>query len=114
MTGIDAVRTLPDADALFGEAFDEKELTQMAVTDADWQPVRATEKDLKCMAPNIEDILAMTDADWMRLRLTQDTLILMRDDLICRLGVRAQELTWLNHAIERGKHGHQGAQTGAD
>jgi len=30
------------------------------------------------------------------------------------VGVRAQELTWLNRAIERGKHGHKGAETGAD
>jgi hypothetical protein len=114
MIGNEAVRGSPDADELLGATFDETELTQMAVTDADWLSVQVTDADLKSMAADIEDVLAMTDSDWMRLRLTQDALIRVRDDLIGRVGVRAQELTWLNRAIERGKHGHKGAQTGAD
>jgi len=114
MIGNEAVRGSPDADELVGATFDETELTQMAVTDADWLSVQVTDADLKSMAADIEDVLAMTDSDWMRLRLTQDALIRVRDDLIGRVGVRAQELTWLNRAIERGKHGHKGAQTGAD
>lgn len=114
MTSIEAVRSSPDAGETLGTAFEERELTQMAVTDADWLSVQVTDADLKSMAADIEDVLAMTDSDWMRLRLTQAALIRVRDDLIGRLGVRTQELTWLNRAIERGKHGHKGAQTGAD
>ncbi len=114
MIGNEAVRCSPGADEPLGATLDEKDLTQLAVTDADWQLVQVTDADLKSMAADIEDVLAMTDSDWMRLRLTQAALIRVRDDLIGRLGVRTQELTWLNRAIERGKHGHKGAQTGAD
>ena len=114
MIGNEAVRGSPDADELLGATFDETELTQMAVTDADWLSVQVTEEELKSMAPDIDDLLTMTDADWMRLRLPQEALIQVRGDLIRRLGVSAQELTWLNRAIESGKHGHKGAQTGAD
>ncbi len=114
MTSIEAVRSSPDAGETLGTAFEERELTQMAVTDADWQVLRVTERELKSMAPSIEDILAMTDADWMRLRVPRDALVRVRDDLIHRLGVSTRELAWLNRAIERGKHGHQGAKTGAD
>lgn len=114
LTGIEPVRRSLNANELLGVAFDQIELTQMAVTDADWQEVRVTEGDLKSLAPDIEDVLAMTDADWMRLRLTQDALIRVRDDLIRRLGMRAQALTWLSSAIERRQHGHTGAQTDTD
>lgn len=114
MTRNEPVRTSPDAYEPLGAAFDENLLDQMAVADADWQAARLTEGELKSMAPGIEDVLAMTDADWTRLRLTQDALIRVRDDLIRRLGVRAQDLTWLSRAIERRQHGHTGAQTDAD
>ena len=87
MIGNEAVRGSPDADELLGATFDETELTQMAVTDADWLSVQVTDADLKSMAADIEDVLAMTDSDWMRLRLTQDALIRVRDDLIGRVGV---------------------------
>ncbi len=56
----------------------------------------------------------MTDADWARLRLSQNALTLLRDDLVGRLGVRAQNLPWLNRAIEREQHGHTRAQTSTD
>ena len=114
MIGNEAVRGSPDADELLGATFDETELTQMAVTDADLQAMRVTEEDLECMALDIKDVLAMTDADWMRLRLTRDALIQVRDDLIRRLGLSAQDLPWLSHAIERRQHGYTRAQTGAD
>lgn len=114
VTGSELARSKPVANAPMDAAFDEIELAQMAVTDADWQAARLTEAELKNMAPDIEDVLAMTDADWMRLRLTQDALIRVRDDLIRRLGVRAQDLTWLSRAIERRQHGHTGAQTNTD
>jgi hypothetical protein len=39
-------------------------------------------------------------------------LLLLREDLTRRLGVSAQDLTWLCRAIERGQHGHTRAQTG--
>lgn len=114
VTRSEPVRTSPDAYEPLGAAFDEIELAQMAVTDSDWQAARLTDAELKNMAPDIEDVLAMTDADWMRLRLTQDALIRVRDDLIRRLRVRAQDLTWLSRAIERRQHGHTGAQTDTD
>ena len=41
-------------------------------------------------------------------------LINLKDDSMPRLGVGAQDLTWLSRAIEKGQHGHTRAQTGAD
>ncbi len=66
------------------------------------------------MAPTIEDVMAMTDADWARLRLSQNVLTLVRDELVRRLGVKAQNLPWLNHSIDREQHGHTRAQTSTD
>ena len=92
----------------------ERDLTGMAVADEDWQAVRVSEDDLAVMAPTSEEVLNMTDADWTRLGLVQSVLIRLRDDLMRRLGVCAQDLTWLSHAIERGQHGHTRSQTGTD
>jgi len=39
-------------------------------------------------------------------------LINLKDDSMPRLGVGAQDLTWLSRAIEKGQHGHTRAQTG--
>lgn len=114
MTEIEPVLSSLDTNEPLYTAFDEIELTRMAVTDADLQAMRVTEEDLECMALDIKDVLAMTDADWIRLRLTRDALIQVRDDLIRRLGLSAQDLPWLSHAIERRQHGYTRAQTGAD
>lgn len=92
MTGIEPFGNSLYANGPLSTAIDEIELTRMTVTDADWQAVQVTQKDLECMAPNIEEILAITDADWLRLRLPQDALIRVRDDLIRHLGVSAQDL----------------------
>ena len=64
------------------------------------------------MAPSVEEILAMTDKEWAGLRLSPKALLLLREDLTRRLGVSAQDLTWLSRVIERGQHGHTRAQTG--
>ena len=88
----------------------ELDLARTAVTDEDLQAVRVTEVDLAGMAPPIDEVLAMTDAEWIQLGLAQSFLIRLREDLMRRLGVRAQDLTWLSRAIEREQHGHTGAQ----
>lgn len=90
------------------------ELSRMAVTAEDLHALRLTEAELAGMAPTMEEVLAMTDDDWVRLRLSPAVLTLLREDLMRRLGVSAQDLTWLRRAIERGQHGHTRAQTGAD
>lgn len=92
----------------------EIDLARTAVTDEDFQAVRVTEEDLARMAPSFEEVLAMTDADWIRLRLPQSDLIRLRDDLMRRVGVRAQNLTWLSRAIERRQHGHTRSETDAN
>ena len=55
MIGNEAVRGSPDADELLGATFDETELTQMAVTDADWLSVQVTDADLKSMAADSDN-----------------------------------------------------------
>ena len=90
----------------------ERELSRMALTEEDLHSLRVSDADLADMAPSGEDILAMTDEDWAGLRLSPKALLLLREDLTRRLGVRAQDLTWLSRAIERGQHGHTRAQTG--
>ena len=90
----------------------ERELSRMALTEEDLHSLRVSDADLADMAPSGEDILAMTDEDWAGLRLSPKVLLLLREDLMRRLGVSAQDLTWLCRAIERGQHGHTRAQTG--
>ena len=90
----------------------ERELSRMALTEEDLHSLRVSDADLADMAPSGEDILAMTDEDWAGLRLSPKVLLLLREDLMRRLGVSAQDLTWLSRAIERGQHGHTRAQTG--
>ena len=51
MIGNEAVRGSPDADELLGATFDETELTQMAVTDADWLSVQVP--DGQCKFPRL-------------------------------------------------------------
>ena len=92
----------------------ELDLARTAVTDEDFQAVRVTEEDLARMAPSVEEVLAMTDADWIRLCLPQSVFIRLRDDLMRRVGVRAQDLTWLSRAIERRQHGHTRTKTDAN
>jgi len=90
----------------------ERELSRMALTEQDLDSLRINDADLAGTAPSVEDILAMTDEDWAGLGLSQKALLLLREDLTRRLGVSAQDLTWLCRAIERGQHGHTRAQTG--
>ena len=90
----------------------ERELSRMALTEQDLDSPRINDADLADMAPSVEDILAMTDEDWAGLGLSQKALLSLREDLTRRLGVSAQDLTWLSRAIERGQHGHTRAQTG--
>ncbi len=90
----------------------ERELSRMALTEQDLDSLRINDADLADMALSVEDILAMTDEDWAGLRLSPNVLMLLRDDLMKHFGVRAQDLTWLCRAIERGQHGHKRAQTG--
>ena len=90
----------------------ERELSRMALTEEDLHSLRVRDADLADMAPSGEDILAMTDEDWAGLRLSPKVLLLLREDLMRRLGVSAQDLTWLSRAIERGQYGHTRAQTG--
>lgn len=90
------------------------DLARMAVTDDDWQTLLVTDEDLASMTPTVEEVLAMTDADWIGLRLTQSVLVRLKDDLMRRLGVSAQDLTWLSRAIERKPYGHTRAQADAN
>ncbi len=66
------------------------------------------------MAPTSEEVLAMTDADWDGMRLSRNDLASLHKDLMHRLGVGAQDLRWLNRALEREQHGHTRAQTSTD
>ncbi len=92
----------------------ELEHLHMGITDDDLRAICLSQSELVDMAPTIEEVMTMTDADWARLRLSQNALTLLRDDLVGRLGVRAQNLPWLNRAIEREQHGHTRAQTSTD
>ncbi len=93
---------------------EDLELSRQAVTDADLLAIRVTDDDLAGMGLSVEEVLATTGADWVRLRLGPRVLIDLRDDLMLRLGVSKQDLTWLSHAIERAKYGHPRSQTGTD
>ena len=90
------------------------DLARTAVTDEDWNAMGVTEEDLAGMTPSIDQVLAMTDADWIGLRLSQSDLIRLREDLMRRLGVRAQDLTWLSRAIEGRQYGHTRSKTDAN
>ena len=90
----------------------QRELSRMALTEQDLDSLCINDADLADMAPSVEDILSMTDEDWEGLRLSQKALLILREDLTRRLGVSAQDLTWLCRTIERGQHGHTRAQTG--
>ncbi len=92
----------------------ELDLAHMSVKEEDWQEMRISEDELVAMAPTVDEVLTMTDADWRRLRLPQGVLSRLRDDLMRRMGVCAQDLTWLSRAIERGQDGHPRSQTGTD
>jgi hypothetical protein len=88
------------------------DLLRTSITEEDLHSLRINDADLAGMAPSVEEILAMTDKEWAGLRLSPKALLLLREDLTRRLGVSAQDLTWLSRAIERGQHGHTRAQTG--
>jgi len=92
----------------------ELELLRMAITDEDLNAICFNEADLESMFPSIEEVIAMTDADWARLRFSQNDLALLREDLMCRLGVSAHNLPWLSRALEREQHGHKRAKTGTN
>jgi hypothetical protein len=109
---LDSKFETPNGAVQFSEV--ELELLRMEITSDDLQAICLSESELIAMAPTIEDVMAMTDADWARLRLSQNVLTLLRDDLVRRLGVKAQNLPWLNHSIEREQHGHTRAQTSTD
>jgi hypothetical protein len=88
------------------------DLLRTSITEEDLHSLRINDADLAGMAPSVEEILAMTDKEWAGLRLSPKALLLLREDLTRRLGVSAQDLTWLSRVIERGQHGHKRAQAG--
>ena len=92
----------------------ELALVRMAFTGEDLNAIGFLEADMEAMVLTIEEVMAMTDADWARLRFSQNHLALLREDLMRRLGVSAQDVPWLSRAIERGQHGHKRAQTGTN
>jgi hypothetical protein len=93
---------------------EELGLLRMAVTDEELQAIGVTDSDLVALAPTLEEVLAMTDAHWAGLRLSQNALTLLREDLMRRLGVSVQNLSWLSRAIKREQHGHTRSLTGTD